>query len=215
MFRVSEDPCHAESYCEVSDDLANQNACCCDENICPHQSESDADCRADDWKEGEYAHPGTFVTHESLRFQKAIVTHTKVFLNPLAFALPPNPVIEHAATPVTRCCEQQEGKGIQPGSNQCHHYGLAAERQEAASDEGRYEHAWISVLSGDVYYFSHRYHFFVIVWLVWKIAWIIIGSFVVTFGGADQGLTTELRSEIIFIKRGLTSEQGSGSCLLF
>lgn len=141
MFRVSEDPCHAESYREVSDDLANQNACCSDENVCPHQTECYADCRADDGKKGEYANPCTFVTHESLRFQKTIVTHTKVILDPLAFALPANPVIEHAATPVASCCEQQEGKGIQPCSYQCHHYSLAAERQEAASDEGRYEHA--------------------------------------------------------------------------
>ena len=84
--------------------------------------------------------------HETLGAVHVLLFHPEILLNPVEPAEMPYPIIEQSAAHIADGGIDDERDRMQAGGEQAEHHRLAAEREDAAGQEGGQQHAPISVV---------------------------------------------------------------------
>ena len=130
---------------QISENFSEEDAEGTDRQVGPHETEGDADRRADDRQKSEKAHPCSPCPHEPLRTVEFGLVDMEITLDPFHLAQMTYIIVEHAPCPVADGGINQQRHRFQSGADESHHHHLTAERKETACYNGRYEHTCVTV----------------------------------------------------------------------
>lgn len=122
---------------EVAEELAGGDAEERQGDVGTHETKEDGDGGAEDGQEGEETHQRTTSGHERLGTLHALLADVQIALYPVEATHAPHPIVHGGTEHVANGAVDDKGPRLQSRSEQRKHHRLAAEGEEASSQECR------------------------------------------------------------------------------